>query len=156
MVRVKRSNDERKYVSANLKKFRSGKYRTVKEMADAIGINYQQVAAWERGAITPDLDNIKRMAKHLGAEPQQITDRPDDWQDAEETDESAPSTTKTAVDKKVTSDDGSKDLVEIVATLTKFQSQYNNGELNLSKEDYLLRLQRVSEFIAFEYRDVTP
>lgn len=156
MVRVKRSNDERKYVSTNLKNFRKGKYRTVKEMAEAVGINYQQVAAWERGSITPDLDNIKRIAKHLGVKPHQITDKPKNWQEAEEMGEPETSTTKTAPEKNTDRDDGSKDLVEIVATLTKFQSQYNNGELNLSQEDYLLRLQRVSEFIAFEYRDVTP
>lgn len=155
MVRTKRDEDEREYISTNLKELRKAKYKTIKEFADEIGIHYQQVAAWERGARSPDLFNIKKLAKHLGVEPHQITDKPDNWDEIKGQDKSAPEATKAAGDNSA-DNDGSKDFVGIVTMLTNFQSQYNNGELNISKDEYLKRLQRVSEFIAFEYRDVTP
>jgi len=157
MVRERRSKEERKYIAANLKKFRKAKYNTTTMFADAIGMNYQQVSGWERGKYAPDSNNLKKLAKHLDVTVEQITSKPDDWRESGEVTEGdskdvAPKKGVNSVDK----DDGTKDFVSIVQVLTNFQSKFNNGELNLSQEEYLQKIRRVNEFIAFEYRDLMP
>ena len=53
-------------IGANIKHLRNEKGMTQKELASALGISYQMVQSWERGARNPKRETLEKIASALG------------------------------------------------------------------------------------------
>ena len=58
--------DKTNAIGTNIKRFRSEKGITQKELAAALGVSYQMVQSWERGARNPKMETIQKIAAALG------------------------------------------------------------------------------------------
>jgi transcriptional regulator with XRE-family HTH domain len=53
-------------IGENIKAARLAAGMTQKELAEKIGVPYQSVQRWEKGAFKPSLDNLIKLAAALG------------------------------------------------------------------------------------------
>lgn len=53
-------------IGANIKHLRNEKGLTQKELASSLGVSYQMVQSWERGARNPKRETIEKIASALG------------------------------------------------------------------------------------------
>lgn len=58
--------DKTNAIGTNIKRSRSEKGITQKELAAALGVSYQMVQSWERGARNPKMETIQKIAAALG------------------------------------------------------------------------------------------
>ena len=58
--------DRANAIGENVKRLRSEKGMTQKELAAALGVSYQMVQTWERGARNPKMETIQKIAAALG------------------------------------------------------------------------------------------
>ncbi len=64
---MRSSNDPRRQVGITpLKARRLARGQTIREVAEATGINKNAIAAWEIGLRRPDAASKRRLAKHFG------------------------------------------------------------------------------------------
>lgn len=60
------------HFAANLVRLRKGKQLTQQELADALGINKQQLSEFERGRRTPNFEVLDKIADYFQATPNQL------------------------------------------------------------------------------------
>lgn len=58
--------DKTNAIGTNIKRSRSEKGITQKELAASLGVSYQMVQSWERGARNPKMETIQKIAAALG------------------------------------------------------------------------------------------